>query len=99
MTDRPIPESVRAKASKWTAKCYQPKTGTWFDVRDVIAEAIMEAEEAATARERERAAKIASSRAAKASIEANTRCIEDALQAAAVETAALSIAAAIRAEG
>lgn len=36
-----IPEDVMRAASKWTAQCYQSETGTWFDVRDVIARAIL----------------------------------------------------------
>ena len=37
----PIPEDIMRAASRFTAECYQPKTGTWFDVRDVIARAIL----------------------------------------------------------
>lgn len=35
------PTDIMREASKWTAKCYQPETGTWFDVRDNIASAIL----------------------------------------------------------
>ncbi len=35
-----IPLDIMYTAANWTAKCYQPKTGTWFDVRDNIARAI-----------------------------------------------------------
>lgn len=38
---REIPEDVMRAASKWTAQCYLPETGTWLDVRDVIARAIL----------------------------------------------------------
>jgi len=37
-----IPEDIMRLASMYTARCYQPVTGTWFDVRDVIASAISE---------------------------------------------------------
>ena len=36
-----IPQDIMREVSKWTAQCYQPETGTWFDVRDVIAKAIL----------------------------------------------------------
>lgn len=49
--DQIIPDDIMRDAAKWTAQCYQPKTGTLFDVRDVIANAIL--------CERERCAKIA----------------------------------------
>lgn len=59
MTDRPIPESVRAKADE-IARRYFPAMPDWYAMLQAdIASALMEAEEAATARERERAAKIA----------------------------------------
>ncbi|WP_455296430.1 hypothetical protein [Brucella pituitosa] len=53
--DKIIPEDIMRDAAKWTAQCYQPKTGTWFDVRDVIANAILA--------ERARCASIAKSHA------------------------------------
>lgn len=34
------PTDIMRVAAQWTAKCYQPETGTWFDVRDNIAHAI-----------------------------------------------------------
>jgi hypothetical protein len=49
--DHTFPDDIMRDAAKWTAQCYQPKTGTWFDVRDVIASAILS--------ERERCAEIA----------------------------------------
>lgn len=36
-----LPTDIMREASKWTAKCSQPETGTWFDVRDNIASAIL----------------------------------------------------------
>lgn len=43
MTDETseYPADVMDAARKWTAQCYQPKTGTWFDVRDVISKALL----------------------------------------------------------